>query len=153
MNDAMKPDGVNVIAVLVIASFAIDRTVAALLFVLSFFGSGTQAFSDGTFISDPALAAAAARKRKLWYFLLAGLLCAAVLIALPKFGVLAALGFATHRALDAFVTGLIVLGGSDRMADLLGKIPGVPTANVAPPASKPIEVTGKLILEEPGKGS
>jgi hypothetical protein len=147
MNDVMKPDGVNVIAVLVIASFAIDRTVAAVLFIVGFFGAGAQSLAD----ADPALATAAARKRKLVYFLLAGALCAAVLIELPNFRVLNTLGFAANRTLDFFVTGLIVLGGSDRMADLLGKVPGAAAVEPPPPPPKPIEVSGRLILEEPGK--
>jgi hypothetical protein len=148
MTDAMKTDGVNVIAVLVIASFAIDRIVAALLFVVGFFGPRGQALSDATFVSEPS----AARKRKLVYFLLASALCAVVLVALPDFRVLAGLGYAANRALDTFITALLVLGGSDRISDLLGKTPGG-SAPEAASAPKPIEVTGRLILEEPGKGT
>jgi MFS family permease len=149
MTDAMKTNGVNVIAVLVIASFAIDRIVAALLFVVGFFGPRAQALSDVASVSEPT----AARKRKLVYFLLAGTLCAVVLIALPNFRVLAGLGYPANSALDTFITALIVLGGSDRMSDLLGKLPGGSAPEVAPSAPKPIEVTGRLILEEPGKKS
>jgi MFS family permease len=145
----MNTDGVNVIAVLVIASFAIDRIVAALLFVAGFFGPRARAISDAAFDSEPA----AARKRKLVYFLLAGALCAAVLIALPDFRVLAGLGYAANRWLDTFITALIVLAGSDRMSDLLGKLPGGSALEAAPPAPKPIEVTGRVVLEEPGKGT
>ena len=38
MNDALKADGVNVIAALIIAAFAIDRIVAGLLFLIGFCG-------------------------------------------------------------------------------------------------------------------
>jgi len=148
----MKPDGVNVIAVLVIASFAIDRIVAALLFAVGFFGPRARAFSDASFVTDPAAAASNARTRKLVYFLLAGALCAAVLVALPDFRVLAGLGYTANRAVDALVTALIVLAGSDRMSDLVGKLPGGAAIAPPPPAPKPIEVTGRLILEDPGKG-
>ena len=44
MNEAMKPDGLNVIAVLIIASFAIDRIVAGLLFILSWVEPWAKAF-------------------------------------------------------------------------------------------------------------
>lgn len=152
MHETMKPDGVNVIAVLVIASFAIDRIVAALLFLAGYFGPRAQALSDAAFVTEPVAAARAARNRKLVYFVLAGVLCAVVLKELPQFRVLAGLGYSANRAVDALVTALIVLGGSDRMSDLVGKLPGGAALDAAPPASKPIEIRGRVVLEDPGKG-
>jgi hypothetical protein len=148
----MKTDGVNVIAVLVIFSFAIDRIVAGLLFAAGFFGPRARALSEPALVADPAAAALAARNRKLAYFLLASLLCVVMLIAFRDFRVLTALGLQANGPLDALVTALIVLGGSDRMSDLLGKLPGIAAVAPAPPAPKPIEVTGRLILDEPGRG-
>lgn len=145
MTEVTKANGMDVIAILVIASFAIDRIVAALLFLLSFLQPWAQLFPDPAFISDTASAAKAERKRKLIYFTLACVLCAAVLLTLPGFRVLSSLGYATNRTLDTLLTGMIVVGGSDRMADLLGKIPGAPVLE-KPEASKPIEISGKLVL-------
>jgi len=145
MNDALKADGVNVIAALIIAAFAIDRIVAGLLFLIGFCGKRAQAISDPAFGSDPE----SARFRQFVYFLMAAVLCAAVLIELPGFRVLSGLGYPANSTLDTLITALIMLGGADRMSDLVGKLP---EAAQAPPAQKPLEVTGKVVLEEGGEG-
>jgi hypothetical protein len=145
MNDALKADGVNVIAALIIAAFAIDRIVAGLLFLIGFCGKRAQAVSDPGFGSDPQ----SARLRQLVYFLVAAALCAAVLIELPGFRVLSGLGYPANSTLDTLVTALIMLGGADRMSDLVGKLP---EAAQALPAPKPLEVTGTVVLEEAEEG-
>ena len=145
MNGALKTDGVNVIAALVIAAFAIDRIVAGLLFLIGFCGKRGQAISDPAFASGPE----SARLRQLVYFLMAAALCAAVLLELPGFRVLSGLGYPANPTLDTLITALIMLGGADRMSDLVGKLP---EAAQARPASQPLEVTGKVILEETGEG-
>jgi len=145
MNEALKADSVNVIAALIIAAFAIDRIVAGLLFLIGFCGKRAQAISDPAFGSDPQ----SARLRQLAYFLVAAALCAAVLIELPGFRVLSGLGYPANSTLDTLITALIMLGGADRMSDLAGKLP---EAAQTPPAPKPMEVTGRVVLEEPGEG-
>ena len=145
MNDALKADGVNVIAALIIAAFAIDRIVAGLLFLIGFCGKRAQAISDPAFGSGPE----SARLRQLIYFLMAAALCAAVLIELPGFRVLSGLGYATNSTLDTLITALIMLGGADRMSSLVGKLPEAEQTLRDP---KPVEVTGRVILEEAGEG-
>lgn len=144
MNGALKPDGVNVIAVLIIAAFAIDRIVAGMLFVIGFCGKRAQA------ISDPAVAdAKSVRLRKLVYFLMAAALCTVVLIELPGFRVLSGLGYPANSTIDALITALIMLGGADRMSDLVGKLPEAGPRLRSD--AKPVEVTGKVVLEEAGQ--
>ncbi|HEV2425051.1 MAG TPA: hypothetical protein VGZ29_09520 [Terriglobia bacterium] len=145
MNTALKPDGMNVMAALIIAAFAIDRIVAGLLFLIGFCGKRARAISDPAFAADPQ----SARLRQLIYFLTAAPLCAAVLIELPGFRVLSGLGYPANATLDTLITALIMLGGADRMSDLVGKLP---EAAQTRPAPKPLEVTGRVILEEAGEG-
>jgi hypothetical protein len=67
--------------------------------------------------------------------------------------ILAALGFASVNPwLDIVVTGLILMGGADRTEQIL-KTLGASTSPA--PASKPppIEVTGRLIIDEQGRKS
>ena len=53
------------------------------------------------------------------------------------------LGPVTGNALDVLVTGLLLVGGSDRLAEAL-KLFGGDTK----PAKEPIEITGKVVLEQ-----
>jgi hypothetical protein len=52
---------------------------------------------------------------------------------------------ASDPLLDTFLTGIVLVGGSDRIAALL-KLPGAPDAERAAPP--PIQITGKLTLED-----
>ncbi len=124
-------DGVSAVALILIASFAIDRIVTALLFLLSFVRLVPEAAADE-------------RKYKLIYFGLAGLLGTVVLAHYGQVRVLTALGIRIEPLIDTILTGIVLVGGADRIAELL-KPPG---AESQKEESQPIEITGKLILEE-----
>ena len=134
----MKPlDPVTLLAAIAIAAFAIDRTVTALLFLLSYVWKS----------ADPALVPVdvrvqAERSYKLAYFLLA---CALALVVYfyGKLSVFSVLGFPHNPVLDAFITMLVLVGGSDRISALL-KIPD-PGKTSKPPA-EPIQITGTVTL-------
>lgn len=148
MNEATKADGVTAIAMILIASFAIDRIVVGLLFLFSFLPKWSRAFPEPSLFEDPGARARAERKRKLIYFVLAGVLAGAFLAGYGQDRILKAAGFSINPILDAVLTGLILVGGADRMTELL-KMIGVQTAEKSEARPHPIEITGRLILEEP----
>jgi hypothetical protein len=173
----MTLDGVSAIALVVIASFAIDRVVNGLLFLLSFYKKWAQWFPEPKLIDDPAARFAAEKRQKLIYFVLAGFFGMIVLAGLGHVRILAAMGVYPEQAsatwpaataspapspapganpkpsqslfaiLDVVFTGLLLMGGADSIGRVL-KMPGV--AGVEKPSPRPIEITGKLTLEDRG---
>ncbi|MGH7768670.1 MAG: hypothetical protein ACREQP_14555 [Candidatus Binatia bacterium] len=140
----MKIDGISAIAVILIASFGIDRIVTGMLFLASFCPPWTRLFPDPELIQEKAGRAAAAKKAKLIYFLMAGVL--AFFVAwLGEVRIFRAMGFTqTNAILDALMTGLILIAGADRIAEAL-KFPGFWSGEKS--SAKPLEITGRLILE------
>jgi hypothetical protein len=148
MNEATKADGVTAIAMILIASFAIDRIAVGLLFLFSFMPKWKRTFPEPSSFAEPGERASAERKRKLIYFVFAGVLAGAFLAGYGQDRILKAAGFSINPLLDAVVTGLILMGGADRMTELL-KMIGVQNAEKAEASPHPIEITGRVILEEP----
>lgn len=144
----MKLDGVSAIALVLIASFAIDRLVTGTLFLLGMLG----------LVRDPDAVTAnedripAQRRYKLVYYLLAGLLGVVVMSYVGGLRLLSAVlpavdpqsqsGF--FQGMDIVVTGLALMGGAERLSALLKGV--APAPKEVP--SEPIQVTGKLTLEE-----
>ncbi len=122
-------DGVSAIALILIGSFAIDRIVTALMFLLSFVKLAPEPAND--------------RKYKLMYYSLATAL-AAVILYYGHLRVLSAMKIEIDPLVDMVITGIVLVGGADSIAGLL-KVP----AGDAPEAKpQPIEVTGKLMLDD-----
>lgn len=142
----MKIDGVSAVALILIASFGVDRIVTGLLFLLSWFSKAWNGFlPDPTTLEDRGERVMAEKKQKLVYFIFAGVLGGLVLAFLGEIRIFRAMGFEkTNYILDSIMTGLILMAGSDRVAEIL-KLTGAPGAER--PKSPPIEVTGRLILE------
>ena len=93
----------RLIAIVLLASFAIERVVATVDF-----------FLDGDALTAPA------KKRKLVLFFITAVL-GMVVIALAGVRVLAALGLKTpNPIIDLLVTWLILVGGADKLGQLLG---------------------------------
>jgi hypothetical protein len=137
-------DGISAVAVVLIASFAVDRIVTGILFLFSFSKWWRSHFPDPALQPEGEARERAARKSKLVFFFFAALLAIPLLAGFGQIRILAALGFATDPYLDIAITGLILVGGSDRVSELL-KLRG-PGEEKAEP--KPITVTGKLVIEE-----
>ncbi len=148
MNELTKTDGVTAIAMILIASFAIDRIVVGLLFLFGFLPGWKRAFPEPALLADPGARAGAERKRKLIYFVFAGVLAGLFLAGYGQDRILKAAGFSINPILDTIMTGLILMGGADRMTELL-KMVGVQNAEKLEAPARPIEITGRLILEEP----
>ena len=175
----MKSDPVNVLVLILVASFAIDRIVSGLLFLMSFNKAWTRRFPDPALIEEGVKRTRAENKQKLIYFTLAGVLGIGLLSGFGNIRILAALGVqpkpetvvvapgtsiappATQPApsspaaqpsqgssafalLDIFLTGLILMGGADRISAIM-KEHGAPGGERS---ARPIEITGKLVLED-----
>ena len=89
----MPKNPVNVILMLVLASFVIDRIVAAVLFLLSFSPSWATRFPDPVSVEGPEAKRAAYKSHKLIYVVLATILAFAFLESYKSIGVLSALRF------------------------------------------------------------
>jgi hypothetical protein len=145
----MRLDGVSTVTAIGVASFAIDRIVTAAIFLLSMTGIVTE---PGTAATQPA----AERRSKLLYYLLSSALVALFLWSYPEVGILSTLGFVPAASasetpvrglMDTFLTFIVLVGGADRISAFMK--PGKETPEKARP--EPLEVTGRLILEEPDK--
>lgn len=147
---ALAIDGVSAIAALVIASFAIDRIATGLLFLLSFSRRWSRGFPDPASAAEPDARRRAEKKQKLLYYVLAAILGGVVMAYCANVRVFAALGFPTNALLDSVITGLVLMGGADRVASFM-KLPGSPASAKPPPT--PIEVTGRITIDAPGPGN
>ncbi len=118
--------GGSAIAVVVIIAFAIERTVTAVLFLLPFNHTWARYFPDPASIQDPGKRIQAERRQRLIYYSLASLL-GLIIAWVGNVRLLHALGLTDSRVvLDIFVTVLVLVTSSQQ----------------------PIEITGKLVLEE-----
>lgn len=140
-------DGVTVLAVILIASFAIDRIVTGTLIVLSFIPIWNRWFPDPSQSEDAAGRSKADKKQKLVYFVLAAILGIGVLAWSGNIRLFTALKFAINPIMDTVVTGLILVAGADRIAGAL-KMMGAGGPDAAAAQQPPIEITGKLVLEQ-----
>jgi len=147
-----KLDGVTAVAVVLIASFAIDRIVAGCLFALSLSKAWDRRFPDPSSIADESDRRRAEKKQKVVYFILAATLGVVVLAWLGNIRILSAVLHSSgstqptvNPILDTIVTGLLLTGGADRLAQFL-KAPG--EAGAQKGESKPIQITGKLVLDD-----
>jgi hypothetical protein len=145
----VRIDGISAIAAILIASFAIDRVTSGLLAFAAYLRrrkpsvlrAGTREAFDAL-VEDE-------RDSRVPYFVIAGVLGAVVLGWFGQVRVLGALGFlAVNPYLDALITGLVLMIGADRASDLLKRL-DVPMGDSMKKSSAPIEVTGKLVLENP----
>jgi hypothetical protein len=132
----MKIDGVTAVALVLIASFAIDRIVSAVLFLAAF----------TRILTEPIPGDVRAQQiHKLFYFVLAGILGVVVLAFFGNVRILHAMGLQNvNPVVDAFVTGLLLMGGAERLSGLVQS-----GATEKPdPAPVPIVITGTLKIED-----
>ncbi len=138
-------DGVTGIAVILIGSFAIDRIVTGTLFLLSFVRPWAQRFPDPATVDDRVARVKAEKKQQLAYFVLAGTLAIPILAGYGGVQLFSQLGFQdVHWLLDTVFTGLILVGGADRVSLFLR---GSAEAGGGSSAPRPVEINGRLVLE------
>ena len=146
---------INAIGLILIAAFLIDWIISGFFFLMSFSVRWRKMMPDPALITDPEGRASATRKQKLIYSIIAGTLGTVVIAGYLEIRLLALMGLVKmnsvtnsfeHPLLDTLLTGLIFMGGADQIADALKMIGGASVYEKS--ASKPIEITGKLVLEE-----
>jgi len=157
----------STITVLVVCSYAIDRVLRGLLFLLNLSPAWRKRFPNPATLPDPAkepsaVTAAEARenleranvRQKLAYFVpafLAG-------IFLATFGhirLLQFMGFQFHNEeisgglVDIIVTALVLMGGADQTSQILDRFGTKISVPRDQSERKPVELTGTLIIEGP----
>jgi hypothetical protein len=146
--ETMNIDGGSAIAVIVIVAFAIERSVTGLLFLLPFNKQWAQRFPDPASLEKPTEKARAEKKQKLLYYGFASLL-GLIVAGFGNVRLLHALGLNDSRlVLDIFVTVLVLIAGSDILGHIQ-KLSGAPGSGKS--SQQPIEISGRLILEESGE--
>ena len=138
------------VGIILIASFAIDRIVTGIFYVLSY-SPELRTILDPDSISDPGARASAAKLYRLVYSVCAGYL--GIVIVASEMGIRLSKisgipvdlpgGPVMGNVLDVVVTGLLLVGGADRLAEALKLFGGD-----AKPAKAPLEITGKVIFEQ-----
>lgn len=142
----VRIDGVSLLALFLIASFAVDRIVRGALFALSFVPFWQKLVPRAP---DTAPNPAAAKKQRLAYVLMASLLAVVVLGWLGRVRMLAALGFArVDPLIDTLFTGLLLVGGADRTEAILQKLGAGAGGEAAKTSAPPVEITGRVVLED-----
>jgi hypothetical protein len=138
-------DGITALSVLAIASFAVDRFVTGILFLLSFVPGWQRAFPAPTTVNDPDRRIVAEKHYKLVYFTFAAVVGGFVLAYWGNVQLLNAIGFKTTRFIDTVITGLLLMGGAERLSGVI-KLPGERRVEKAP--AQPIQVTASVVLEQ-----
>ena len=154
-------DPTKVIALILIASFALDRIVTGILFLLSYRKDWRKRFPDPASMPPGETQVEAARKYKLLYGSIAAFLGVVVIAGYLKIRLLELMGlitldpvpappatapFPTKQIFDALITGLLLTGGAERVAEILKMMSG--GSGEAKSQSKPVEITGRLVLEK-----
>src|SRR5579859_2025861 len=116
----MNHDGISVTAMIVLASFAIERLKAGVLFLVSGPESWQKIFPDPALLQNGRERSRAQRKVKVLEFVVAGILAMAALGLLPGVRILEALGVqGSGDLLDFALTWLVLTAGADQLGDLL----------------------------------
>lgn len=143
----MKLDGVSTVTAIGIASFAIDRVVTATLFVLSMLH-----VVGGDDAAGAKKKVDAENRKKFIYYLLSSAMVIAFLVAFPEVGIFSILGLAAQTpasgVLDKVLTFIVLVGGADRISELIKPSEKDSQETTRP---RPLEVTGRLILDEPDR--
>jgi len=139
-------DGVSAMALVLIASFAIDRIARGLLFALAFWPRWLARFPDA---EDAATPADGKRRSHLAYLVIAAVLSTVVLAGYGGIRIFAALGFSDiNPILDALITGLILVGGADRTEAILKRFAGGEGAGAS---GGPLQISGTIVLTSHGE--
>jgi len=140
-------DPMKAIGVIIIASFLIDSIINGLFSLLEFSPHWRKLVPDPESLEDQVARATASRNRKLAYSVIAGAFGIFLAWWFEGLRVLALAGIDVKKEFpmwDTILTGLILMAGADRMTEAL-KLLGAPGGEIS--KSKPIEVTGKLIID------
>jgi hypothetical protein len=124
---------------------------AGILFLLEMVG----ALADPDACEEGVKRARARKRQTLCHFVVAGFLVVVVLFYVGDFRFLDALGLGNRTDLsrlpvwlDHLLLAVVLLGGAEQMSAFL-KMVGAPGGSTRGEGAQPVEVSGKLTLEEP----
>ena len=147
----MASDGINLLTMLLIAAFAVDRVSAGILFLLEIVG----VLSDPDGLEEGVNRVRAKKRFTLLHFVVSGFLVILVLFYVGDFRFLDALGLGNRADLsrvplwlDHLLLAVVLVGGAEQMSAFL-KMVGAPGGSTRGEGAQPVEVSGKLVLEEP----
>jgi len=147
----MASDGINLLTMLLIAAFAVDRVSAGILFLLEIVG----VLSDPDGLEEGVNRVRAKKRFTLLHFVVSGFLVILVLFYVGDFRFLDALGLGNRADLsrvplwlDHLLLAVVLVGGAEQMSAFL-KMVGAPGGSARGEGAQPVEVSGKLTLEEP----
>lgn len=143
----MKQNGISLAAMIVLASFIIERAKSGILFMLAGSETWKRIFPDPSGLKEEALRKAQ-RAQKVVEFSLAGALVIVALLAFPEVRVFNALGLGPNPPLDLALTWLILTTGSDKLGEFLKG-----GGDLDKPEPAPVKITGdvRLIEAEPAR--
>ena len=146
----MATDGINLLTMLLIAAFAIERVSAGILFLLQLL----HLIDDPDLVRDEAQRVRGKRRHTLYHFLVSGTLVLLVLFYLGDFRFMDALGLGNRTDLsrvplmvDRLLLAVVLVGGAEQMSAFL-KTVGAPGGSSHESRAQPVEVSGKLMVEE-----
>lgn len=134
-------DPTNMLALILIASFAIDRIATGLMFLFSF----TKV------VADPGSSPEAKRRYQLLYYAIAGVFSILFILNWGQLQILSSLGLRGHLAgsglslLDMLLTLIVLVGGADRISALLETNLGSVKQSATTP---PLVISGTIKLED-----
>jgi len=134
--------GISVIAFVLLLSFAIDRVVNGILFALTCSSHWRRICPDPVRVPEGTERVLAERSQKIACFCFAAVFSGFVLWMVGS-GILHQVGFA-EGPLDIFMTGLILIGGAERVSQFSKSFAAAPSAG----HEAPVEIKGTLTLEE-----
>jgi hypothetical protein len=136
--------GISVAVMIVIAAFAIERVVGALLFLLSYVPRWREFLPDARLAADQERQIELEQRHKLVSISIAGALALAIVWMVPieALGYLGVAGVSSE--VDRIFTAVVLVAGSDQIRALIKGGEGGSAAR----APEPIHVTGSLVLRE-----
>jgi hypothetical protein len=138
----------DLVMLLAVCAFVIDRVVAALMFVTTLTGARNRQDAAGVTLYEEQL-------KKLLYFTVASVLGGIAIVQLPSMRLLASIDASsaqTHAVADALLTWLALVAGADRISSLVGDKGTVKTTK-APASRSDLKVVGTLQVDDAAAGS
>lgn len=142
----------SALVLILVLSFAADRLAKAILFVLALTPAWSKRFPDPRLIRERERQVHVKNRLLLVYTVLVAAIAGTAIWMYPELRIIEMLsGPRTHDVIDIIVTVVVVMGGSDLVGRLV-QVSGIGEVSTTSPASgrnEPIEINGRLVLENP----
>lgn len=142
----------SALVLILVLSFAADRLAKAILFLLALLPMWSKRFPDPRLIRERERQVHVKNRLLLIYSVLVATIAGTAIWMFPELRIIEMLsGPRTHAAIDIVVTVIVVMGGSDLVGRLVqvSGIGEVTTTSSPSGRNEPIEINGRLVLENP----